>query len=106
MTICAAAWPANRGQSWSRWPTGVAPTTPTRAGGEAPAAATAGAGGPGRERGGDRPGRAVAGDSGGGTRAAVVPLLCRARRGPALRFQALASPVTAPWQAGQASYRQ
>ena len=47
---------------------------------------------------------AVAGDSAGGNLAAVVALLCRDRRGPALRFQALACPVTDHWQAGRASY--
>jgi len=47
----------------------------------------------------------VAGDSAGGNLAAVVALLCRDRRGPAVRFQALAYPVTDHWQAGRASYQ-
>jgi len=58
----------------------------------------------GRERGADPARLAVAGDSAGGNLAAVVTLLCRDRRGPAVRFQALAYPVTDYWQAGRASY--
>jgi acetyl esterase len=58
----------------------------------------------GRERGVDATRLAVAGDSAGGNLATVVALLCRDRRGPALRFQALAYPVTDYWQAGRASY--
>src|SRR5215467_6160016 len=69
-------------------------------------AATAWVAATGRERAVDPARLAVAGDSAGGNLAAVVALLCRDRRGPALRFQALAYPVTDHWQAGQASYRQ
>jgi acetyl esterase len=58
----------------------------------------------GRERGVDPTRLAVAGDSAGGNLAAVVTLLARDRRGPAVRFQALAYPVTDHWQAGHASY--
>jgi acetyl esterase len=60
----------------------------------------------GRERGVDPTRLAVAGDSAGGNLATVVALLCRDRRGPAVRFQALAYPVTDHWQAGRASYDQ
>jgi acetyl esterase/lipase len=60
----------------------------------------------GRERGVDPTRLAVAGDSAGGNLATVVALLCRDRRGPAVRFQALAYPVTDHWQAGRASYEQ
>ena len=60
----------------------------------------------GRERGVDPARLAVAGDSAGGNLAAVVTLLCRDRHGPAVRFQALAYPVTDHWQAGHASYGQ
>jgi acetyl esterase len=60
----------------------------------------------GREHGVDPTRLAVAGDSAGGNLAAVVALLCRDRRGPAVRFQALAYPVTDHWQAGRASYEQ
>jgi acetyl esterase len=56
----------------------------------------------GRERGVDPTRLAVAGDSAGGNLATVVALLCRDRRGPAVRFQALAYPVTDHWQAGRA----
>jgi acetyl esterase len=49
---------------------------------------------------------AVAGDSAGGNLATAAALLCRDRRGPALRFQALAYPVTDHWQTGTTSYRQ
>jgi len=59
----------------------------------------------GRERGVDPARLAVAGDSAGANLATVVALLCRDRRGPALRFQALAYPVTDHWQAGRASYQ-
>ena len=48
----------------------------------------------------------MADDSAGGNLATVVTLLCRDRRGPAVRFQALAYPVTDHWQAGRASYDQ
>jgi acetyl esterase len=58
----------------------------------------------GRERGVDPARLAVAGDSAGGNLAAVAALLGRDRRGPAVRFQALAYPVTDYWQAGRASY--
>jgi acetyl esterase len=58
----------------------------------------------GRERGVDPTRLAVAGDSAGGNLATVVALLCRDRHGPAVRFQALAYPVTDHWQAGRASY--
>lgn len=58
----------------------------------------------GRDRGVDPARLAVAGDSAGGNLAAAVTLLCRDRRGPAVRFQALAYPVTDYWQAGRASY--
>src|SRR5262245_849582 len=58
----------------------------------------------GRERGVDPARLAVAGDSAGGNLATVVTLLCRDRHGPAVRFQALAYPVTDHWRAGQASY--
>ena len=60
----------------------------------------------GRERGADPARLAVAGDSAGGNLATVATLLCRDRRGPAVRFQALAYPVTDYWQAGRASYDQ
>ena len=60
----------------------------------------------GQERGVDPARLAVAGDSAGGNLATVVTLLCRDRRGPAVRFQALAYPVTDHWQAGRASYDQ
>jgi acetyl esterase len=60
----------------------------------------------GRERGVDPARLAVAGDSAGGNLAAAVTFLCRDRRGPAVRFQALACPVTDYWQAGRASYDQ
>jgi acetyl esterase len=60
----------------------------------------------GRERGVDPTRLAVAGDSAGGNLATVAALLCRDRRGPAVRFQALACPVTDHWQAGRASYEQ
>ena len=60
----------------------------------------------GRERGVDPARLAVAGDSAGGNLATVVTLLCRDRRGPAVRFQALAYPVTDHWLAGRASYQQ
>jgi acetyl esterase len=60
----------------------------------------------GRDRGADPARMAVAGDSAGGNLAAVVTLLCRDRRGPPVRFQALAYPVTDYWQAGRASYGQ
>ena len=60
----------------------------------------------GRERGVDPTRLAVAGDSAGGNLATVVTLLCRNRGGPAVRFQALAYPVTDHWQAGRASYDQ
>lgn len=60
----------------------------------------------GRERGVDPTRLAVAGDSAGGNLATVVALLCRDRHGPAVRFQALAYPVTDHWQAGRASYDQ
>lgn len=60
----------------------------------------------GREHGADPTRLAVAGDSAGGNLATVVALLCRDRRGPAVRFQALAYPVTDHWQAGRASYDQ
>ena len=69
-------------------------------------AATAWVAATGRERAVDPARLAVAGDSAGGNLAAVVALLCRDRRGPTVRFQALAYPVTDHWQAGQASYRQ
>jgi acetyl esterase len=58
------------------------------------------------ERGVDPTRVAVAGDSAGANLATVVALLCRDRRGPAPRFQALAYPVTDHWQAGTNSYRQ
>jgi acetyl esterase len=58
------------------------------------------------ERGVDATRLAVAGDSAGGNLAAAVTLLCRDRRGPAPRFQALAYPVTDHWRAGTPSYRQ
>jgi acetyl esterase len=60
----------------------------------------------GREHGADPARLAVAGDSAGGNLAAVAALLCRDRRGPAVRFQALAYPVTDHWRAGRASYSQ
>ena len=60
----------------------------------------------GQERGVDPARLAVADDSAGGNLATVVTLLCRDRRGPAVRFQALAYPVTDHWQAGRASYSQ
>jgi acetyl esterase len=60
----------------------------------------------GRERGVDPTRLAVAGDSAGGNLATVLALLYRDRRGPAVRFQALAYPVTDHWQAGRASYDQ
>ena len=60
----------------------------------------------GQERGVDPARLAVADDSAGGNLATVVTLLCRDRRGPAVRFQALAYPVTDHWQAGRASYDQ
>ena len=60
----------------------------------------------GRERGVDPTRLAVAGDSAGGNLATVVALLCRDRHGLAVRFQALAYPVTDHWQAGRASYDQ
>jgi acetyl esterase len=60
----------------------------------------------GREHGADPTRLAVAGDSAGGNLATVVALLCRDRHGPAVRFQALAYPVTDHWQAGRASYDQ
>jgi acetyl esterase len=60
----------------------------------------------GREHGVDPARMAVAGDSAGGNLATVAALLCRDRRGPAVRFQALAYPVTDHWQAGRASYGQ
>ena len=60
----------------------------------------------GRARGVDPARLAVAGDSAGGNLATVVTLLCRDRRGPAVRFQALAYPVTDHWLAGRASYQQ
>jgi acetyl esterase len=60
----------------------------------------------GREHGVDPARMAVAGDSAGGNLATVAALLCRDRRGPAVRFQALAYPVTDHWQAGRASYDQ
>ena len=58
----------------------------------------------GQERGVDPARLAVADDSAGGNLATVVTLLCRDRRGPAVRFQALAYPVTDYWRAGRASY--
>jgi acetyl esterase len=60
----------------------------------------------GRERGVDPTRLAVAGNSAGGNLATVVALLGRDRRGPAVRFQALAYPVTDHWQAGRASYEE
>jgi acetyl esterase len=58
------------------------------------------------ERGVDSTRVAVAGDSAGGNLAAAVTLLCRDRRAPAPRFQALAYPVTDHWRGGTVSYRQ
>jgi acetyl esterase len=60
----------------------------------------------GPERGVDPARLAVAGDSARGNLATAVTLLCRDRRGPAVRFQALAYPVTDYWQAGRDSYGQ
>lgn len=60
----------------------------------------------GRDHAADPTRLAVAGDSAGGNLATVVTLLCRDRRGPAVRFQALAYPVTDYWQAGRASFDQ
>src|SRR5262249_16492208 len=60
----------------------------------------------GQERGVDPARLALAGDSAGGTLAPAVALLSRNRRGPTVRFQALAYPVTDHWNAGRASYDQ